>query len=329
MIKIVSMDKEDRRFVFDTAALKLKIHPAIIEKDFWICYILDYLFTKSPYKNCFTFKGGTSLSKAFDVITRMSEDIDLILDWQILGVSRNEPLEERSKRQQEIYNDNLNNLAKHFIGHELYFDLLKGFKNIDELKIEIVEDEQLINIYYPKTYDTNIAGILPCVRLEIGPLAAWAPANIKEIRPFVWDAIPNFVIEGTFVRTVAIERTFWEKITILHREANRPNNKKMPKRYARHYYDVYQIFKSKYIGQILFSKEILYKVTEFKIKFYNDNWAKYSDVLNGNVKLVPPDYRLEELIEDYNSMKEMISGNIPTFSNIIAALKELEAIINL
>ena len=135
MIKIVSMDKEDRRFVFDTAALKLKIHPAIIEKDFWICYILDYLFTKSPYKNCFTFKGGTSLSKAFDVITRMSEDIDLILDWQILGVSRNEPLEERSKRQQEIYNDNLNNLAKHFIGNELYFDLLKGFKNIDELKI--------------------------------------------------------------------------------------------------------------------------------------------------------------------------------------------------
>lgn len=253
----------------------------------------------------------------------------MILDWQILGVSRNEPLEERSKRQQEIYNDNLNNLAKHFIGNELYFDLLKGFKNIDELKIEIVEDEQLINIYYPKTYDTNIAGILPCVRLEIGPLAAWAPANIKEIRPFVWDAIPNFVIEGTFVRTVAIERTFWEKITILHREANRPNNKKMPKRYARHYYDVYQIFKSKYIGQILFSKEILYKVTEFKIKFYNDNWAKYSDVLNGNVKLVPPDYRLEELIEDYNSMKEMISGNIPTFSNIIAALKELEAIINL
>ena len=61
----------------------------------------------------------------------------------------------------------------------------------------------------------------------------------------------------------------------------------------------------------------------------SDNDKNLANVLNGNVKLVPPDYRLEELIDDYNSMKEMISGNIPTFNNIIAALKELEAIINL
>ena len=328
MKQIANMTNEDKRFIFYSASLKMKIHPAIIEKDFWICYILDYLFNESKYKDYFTFKGGTSLSKAYNVITRMSEDIDLILDWQLLGAKINEPLEERSKRQQELYNEKLNNLAKEFIANELYEDLSVGFKEIKDLKIEVVKEEQLINIYYPKIYDIDNAGILPCVRLEIGPLAAWTPASVMEINPYISDVIPNFTIQGTNVRTVAIERTFWEKITILHREANRPENKKMPIRYARHYYDVYQIFKSQYFNDILRKKYVLEKVTKFKIKFYNDNWAKYDDVLKGNVKISPQEVRLKELNEDYNSMKEMINGDVPSLSDIVLALNELEKIIN-
>lgn len=328
MKKVIEMSIEDKRFIFDTTALKMKIHPAIIEKDFWVCYILDFLFNDSKYKDYFTFKCGTSLSKAYNVISRMSEDIDLILDWQLLGAAVNEPLEERSKRQQEIYNEKLNNLAKEFISNELYNDLLNGLGNIKGLKVEVIKEEQLINIYYPKTYDVNNVGILPCVRLEIGPLAAWTPANVMEIEPYIYNAIPDFKVSGTSVRTVAIERTFWEKVTILHREANRPENKKMPKRYARHYYDVYQIFNSKYFSDILSCKSILTKVTEFKIKFYNDNWARYEEVLKGNVKVLPPNFRLEELVEDYNSMKEMINGEIPNFNTILVALIELEKILN-
>lgn len=225
MKRITNMSKEDKRFIFDTTALKMKIHPTIIEKDFWVCYILDYLFNDSKYKNYFTFKGGTSLSKAYKVISRMSEDIDLILDWQLLGAKMSEPLEERSKRQQALYNEKLNNLAKEFISNELYKDLLNGFGDIPNLKIEVVKEEQLVNIYYPKTYDIENVGILPCVRLEIGPLAAWTPASIMEINPYICGTIPNFDVRGTKVRTVAIERTFWEKITILHREANRPEKK--------------------------------------------------------------------------------------------------------
>lgn len=78
MDKIILMKNADKKFLFETAAIKLKLNSAIIEKDFWICYILDYLFNKSIYKEFFTFKGGTSLSKAFNVISRMSEDIDII-----------------------------------------------------------------------------------------------------------------------------------------------------------------------------------------------------------------------------------------------------------
>ena len=328
MKNVVNMSKEDKRFIFDTTAMNMKIHPSIIEKDFWICYILDFLFNDSKFKDYFTFKGGTSLSKAYNVISRMSEDIDIILNWQLLGASINEPLQERSKRQQGIYNERLNNLAKEFIANELYYDLLNGLSYIDDLKIEVNKEEQLINIYYPKTYDVNI-GILPCVRLEIGPLAAWTPAEVMNINPYISNIIlPNFNVIGTTVRTVSIGRTFWEKITILHREANRPENKKMPKRYARHYYDVYQIFNSQYADEIINDKGILRRVTEFKIKFYNDNWAKYDDVLSGSIKILPPEYRFKELYEDYDSMKEMINGEIPSFNEILITLKELEKIIN-
>lgn len=152
MKRVVEMSKEDKRFIFDTTALKMKIHPAIIEKDFWVCYILDFLFNYSKYKKYFTFKGGTSLSKAYNVISRMSEDIDLILDWQLLGATVNEPLEERSKRQQEIYNEKLNNLAKEFISNELYNDLLNGLGNINDLKVEVIKEEQLINILGKDNY---------------------------------------------------------------------------------------------------------------------------------------------------------------------------------
>lgn len=328
MNNIATLSLENRKFVFESAAIKLKMHPAIIEKDFWVCYILDYLFNKSKYKDCFTFKGGTSLSKAYSVITRMSEDIDLILNWEVLGIKRNEPLLDRSKRQQEILNDKLNELAKEFISNKLKSDLINGLANIANLNIEVIKEEQLINIYYPKIYDTGVAGILPCVRLEIGPLAAWSPGSIIEIKPYIDGVIPNLHIKGTKVRTVTISRTFWEKITILHQEANRPSNKSIPSRYSRHYYDVYQIYTSKYIDKILNNRELLTIVTKFKIRFYKTKWANYNDVLKGNLKIVPPDYRIKELGKDYNSMQEMIVGEPPEFSTILEKLKELENILN-
>lgn len=328
MKRIAIMNSDDRKFIFDIAANKMRINPAIVEKDFWICYILDFLFSKSKYKDVFTFKGGTSLSKAYNVINRMSEDIDLIIDWQILGISKEEPLLERSKRQQEIYNNSLNLKAQNFIANDLKEDLLSGLKNIEGLHIEVIAEEQLVNIYYPKAYDISNTGILPCVRLEIGPLAAWSPATMKSITPYISNVIPNYNILPISVRTVSIDRTFWEKVTILHREANRPMEKKMPHRYARHYYDVYMIYKSPYFDSLVSNYDLLNKVTKFKIKFYNDNWAKYEELLSGIIKVVPPEYRLQELENDYKSMKEMLGTDAPDFAEILSSIEELEKILN-
>ena len=258
----------------------------------------------------------------------MSEDIDLILDWEALGIPKNEPYENRSKRQQEIYNAKLKELTGSFLENELYNDLLEGLKEVKNLEIKVLPSEQIINIYYPREYSSENIGILPCVRLEIGALAAWEPDTFMEVSPYIQEVMPNYNTSIIKIRTSSISRSFYEKITILHREANRSINKKMPQRYARHYYDVYNIYNSKYFPEILSDIDLLKTVTLFKMKFYPDNWANYQDILNNQIKLVPPEYRLKDLSMDYNSMKEMIIGDCPSIEDIINTLNNLEDEIN-
>ena len=87
MRSVAKLPDSDRRDLFRNTANKMGLHDAIVEKDFWVCFTLDYLFHRSPWKDAITFKGGTSLSKAYHLIDRFSEDIDLILDWRVLGYS--------------------------------------------------------------------------------------------------------------------------------------------------------------------------------------------------------------------------------------------------
>lgn len=91
MRNIARLSDNDRRELFRNTADKMGLNDAIVEKDFWVCFTLDYLFHRSPWKESITFKGGTSLSKAFHLISRFSEDIDLILDWRVLGYGKDEP----------------------------------------------------------------------------------------------------------------------------------------------------------------------------------------------------------------------------------------------
>jgi predicted nucleotidyltransferase component of viral defense system len=88
MDKIAIGPAADRRDLFRESASRLGMNPAIVEKGFWVCWILKRLFAAPALKDQMVFKGGTSLSKAYGLIERFSEDIDLILDWPLLGYSR-------------------------------------------------------------------------------------------------------------------------------------------------------------------------------------------------------------------------------------------------
>ena len=330
MRNVARLPESDRRELFRNTADKMGLNDAIVEKDFWVCFTLDYLFHRCPWKDAITFKGGTSLSKAFNLISRFSEDIDLILDWRVLGYDKDEPWRKRSNTKQDVFNKEANVRAEVFLA-EQFCPIIRTELSQElgcEANIYIDEkDKQTVIFAYPHLF-TNPA-TLQVIRLEIGVLAAWTPAKIAQIKPYAATYYPKaFAQKDTAILTVAPERTFWEKATILHHEANRPENLPMPKRYSRHYYDLYCIAHSD-VKELAYSNlALLKKVTDFKMKFYPRKWAHYELAVQGNLKLLPPKYRMDELQRDYDSMKNMMFGEYPDFLTIMKLIGELEREIN-
>lgn len=329
MRRIATIGEGDRQALFHNTAAKMGLPDAIIEKDFWVCWMLDYLFHRSAWKDKIAFKGGTSLSKSYGLIERFSEDIDLILDWRVLGYALDEPWEDRSNRQQEIFNEEANAKTEKFL-REIFVpavksDLLSELKNID-CYVDGT-DPQTVIFAYSNSFEE--ASILPVIRLEIGALAAWTPAAVKPIKPYAAEYYPKlFGQPQTEVFTVLPERTFWEKATILHREAYRPEGRAVPARYSRHFYDLYKMANSPVKDKALADLGLLEKVAVFKQKFYRCPWAKYELAKAGTLKLLPPDYNLKAFEADYEHMQNMLFGQKPTFSEILSGLSKLQEEIN-
>lgn len=330
MYNIAKLSNNDRDIVFTKYTFENGVSKAIVEKDFWVTLILDYLFHRCKYKDYFIFKGGTSLSKCFNIIERFSEDIDLILRWDLL--TDDNPNKERSNRQQDIYNKNINKLAADFIKEKLMTEMIYDFNILLGQKAEFQIDEnepQVLNFNYPRLYNDD-AGILKYVRLEIGPLAALTPTEDVTISPLISKLNLKLMNKNeTIIKTVSPERTFWEKILILNQESHRPLDKKMPTRYSRHYYDVYKISLTKYKDKAYSNLELLEQVREFKKKFYPVGWAKYDLAKPGLFTLVPSEERIKELRVDFSNMKEMINDDsINSFDDLLFYIKQLENEIN-
>lgn len=269
MHSFARLPKKDLTDAFLITAQKRKIHPAIIEKDFWVCWMLDYLFQKSIYRDYFAFKGGTSLSKCFNLIERFSEDIDLIIDWSLLGYQVNEPWEKRSNTKQDAFNLRINKDSVLFLQNKLIPEIqhyLDQQQISDATLFLDYRDPQTLRFFYPKTFSDN--SILQEIRLEAGALAAWTPTTIISISPYISEEFPDvFLGSTTLVRAVLPERTFWEKATILHKEAFRTNGR-FPQRYSRHYYDLYKLANSSVKKSALNNLDLLKKVVDFKMKFW-------------------------------------------------------------
>lgn len=330
MRKIATIDKNDRSALFRNTADKTGMTAAVIEKDFWVCWMLDYLFHSCKWKEHIAFKGGTSLSKSYGLIERFSEDIDLILDWRVLGYGIDEPWEERSNTKQEAFNKEAGARTETFLNDEFIPAVLSDLEKelpepvrcyIDE------EDPQTVIFAYTRSFDD--VSVLPVIRLEIGALAAWTPAELKSITPYAAIEYPRlFSQPSTNILTVLPERTFWEKVTILHREAFRPESSVFPSRYSRHYYDLYCMAKSPVKDRALADTDLLARVVAFKDKFYRCPWARYDLAKRGTMRLMPPEYNIQKLHDDYAHMQNMIFGEKPEFEAILCGIAELETEIN-
>ena len=288
MKEVAKLQIKDRMELFQATAISMGMQPNVIEKDFWVCFMLDHLFHDCKYKNAFVFKGGTSLSKSYHVIERFSEDIDLILDWRKIMNDEVNPWEERSKTKQDLFNKQINSEAAKFYKEEL----------IPQLNSEMKE--------------------------KLGD-GEWMPSHETIVTPFAAEKYPDiFSQKDTSVLTIDVERTFWEKLTILHKIANFPDGKPLPARYARHLYDVYNMGNSWVKERAFKRKELLEKDVVFKQKFYYVKGAHYETATLSSIELMPKEAVLNALKEDYQAMRNMIYGNIPEFKDILMFLERLQ-----
>ena len=329
MKEIALREREEREELFLVTAREINLPEAMVEKDFWVCWTLDYLFHDCPWEKHLAFKGGTSLSKCFGLIQRFSEDIDLILDWRLLGYETGEPWMERSKTWQDKFNKEANTRTEEFLRETFLPQLQADFEKLldDEFFLCIEEDDpQTVCFGYPRSFQEG--AILPVVRLEIGALAAWTPAKQVEIASYAAQQYPQvFKHPTTSILAVAPERTFWEKVTILHKEAFRTNGR-FPARYSRHYYDLWCMGRSSIKAAAYGELGLLERVVRFKERFYPAGSAHYELAKPSTMRLLPPEEWIPLLREDYEHMKNMIFGETPEFEEIVECMERLEGEIN-
>ena len=329
MDKVAALKPDERSQLFQETASQRGMSAAIVEKDFWVCWVLKRIFSDSELSSRIVFKGGTSLSKVFGLIERFSEDIDLILDWRLLGYGpgQEDPFKNQpSRTQQDQFNTELDERAATYIAETLCPQLRALFGLFPQVRVTIESDEpQIVNVEYPAAF--SLEYLRPQVRLEIGLLASFVPRDSHTIQPYAAQSFPE-VFDDSDCPVVAIdaERTFWEKATILHQQAHRTNA--MPSRYSRHYYDMYRLTGSKVKAKALDDLQLLKDVVAFKSRFYHCPWARYEDARPGTFRLVPKQARLDELQKDYGQMEVMIFGDVPRFEQIVDTLGHLENEIN-
>lgn len=187
-------------------------------------------------------------------------------------------------------------------------------------------DSSTIIFEYPKAFRND--SIKSVVVIEAGSLSAKGPVVEKVIQPMVaTDFLRLFPCASFSVRCLDPRRIFWEKITIIYREAKRPASKSMPPHYSRHFYDVYQLRNSEYYQTTLQSKEIFYDVLKMKQTFFSESWLNYYDAKDA-MPLALPDYRLKEFEKDYKSMSMMFYGKYPSIQELQSTLLGIESDLN-
>jgi hypothetical protein len=240
-------DRRDLTAFFAEVANRTGIRAFMVEKDAWVCWTLRQLFDLPDARDHFIFKGGTSLSKAWKVIHRFSEDIDISLSREWLGfVGERDPEAAPSRKQRARLLEELSATCAAILRNEVLPTLRARFAEslgaTDGWSLQIsANDAQTILFGYPAV-DAQAAQapyVRPVVKIECGARSDRWPVTERPLMPYVAEVFPEAIPNAAFqIPVLDIERTFWEKATILHAEVHRPADKETPDRFSRHYADL-------------------------------------------------------------------------------------------
>ena len=331
-LAFLDLATDERRLYVEQAATQRSVSAVVLEKDFWVCWLLGVLFT-SEFAGSLVFKGGTSLSKVFGVIDRFSEDIDLSLSPEFLklpeaGESRTKANRWMTKAEEECGKAVRGQIAP-VLEQAVEAVLGKRTGGWFEFLTDPNTNSPVLLFHYPSTQPAGFEYLKRAVKLEFGSLTDQQPAGRHPVIPWVAETLPAaFTDWRCEVVALEVERTFWEKATILHTEYHRPPDRPTPDRFSRHYADTAALARHPAGAKAIDLDELRERVVAWKGQFFGSGWAKYDLAKPGTFRLVPPDERLPALRRDYTSMKEMYLSEPRSFDEVLSVLAELEKRIN-
>lgn len=339
MIDFANLAAEEQVAYFEQTAEKMNLPGHLVEKDFWVCFTLHALFSLGDFKDHLTFKGGTSLSKVYKAIERFSEDIDFAVSRDCLGFGGDDAPDvdgisgEEQKRRLAKLGEACLEKVKSELLPSLNTSLEKKLTR-DGWKLELKEDEkqnQQIYFKYPKSRLTKEASYNPpYVRIELTARTDNHPAKLATILPFVAENFESAISQpAVVVNVLKAERTFWEKVTILHQFHFQEDPARIANEFSRHYYDVMQLDSKGFSDSAIEEIELLPEVADHKKTYYKQAWARYDLARNHKtLELIPHDNIVSTIRADYEAMQEMMFGETPTFDAILVCLRQLKERIN-
>jgi predicted nucleotidyltransferase component of viral defense system len=326
IIDFYTTDKTEKETIFKAIAGEKGMTPFAVEKDWWVSRTLEIIFQMDIAKHL-VFKGGTSLSKAWKLIQRFSEDIDLAIDREFFEgyqgmLSKTKITKLRKEAGTYTTSTFFNELQEEF--HK------KGFNDLHFMVVEATDSDQdprIIEIYYPNIIAQPSEYIQPRVQIEIGCRSLREPFSVQTFGSLVDEvyADRDFAKPLFEVPTVNPERTFLEKIFLLHEEFHRQAEKMRVDRLSRHLYDVYYLTKSGVAERAISNKELYETIVAHRHKFSRVGGVDYNGHNPKTLNPIPPSEKMDDWKTDYAKMKEdmIYEENKPTFEDLIDNLNEL------
>jgi hypothetical protein len=324
----LNMKSSKQKALLSNAENELDMPPQVIEKDIWVCFLLEKLF-EIPIS--MSFKGGTSLSKVFQLIHRFSEDIDITIDYR--NFKNDLHLAESSRSQLKKISKELKSELAKCINEKIVPALHEKIKIEHpkvQYKIDLSDDGENLLFSYPSVIESENPYLREHVLIEFGVRNDTEPKEKHSITPYLAKTTETVRLPIASVDTLSPVRTFWEKATLIHVECQRDRIIQSPDRLSRHWYDLYQLYQS-WVGEEAFKDQTIFKsVIEHKKAFYNASYCNYDACLQKQFNIIPGKGKIDGLLKDYKRMRDtgMFTQPPPELDKLILILKELEDRIN-
>lgn len=319
MLKLLELSEKERRAIYLDASNKLGLPPQAIEKDTWVTFMLRMLFS-SEHGDGFVFKGGTSLSKAFKLIQRFSEDVDLSIDRSILGFGDSLSKGDLRKLRRACHTYVSAQLPV-VLNHQMSFFGLSdlGCEMYVENNTVTDQDPEVLLVRYPTLFrkDPYLANT---IKIEVSARSLAEPFQLESLSSWIDELYPNgsFLDMPFEVKVAAPEKTVLEKLILLHEEFQKPADKVRHFRMSRHFYDIGQILNTPFGINALESRSLFESIIAHRKAMTPMRNTNYDSLTLDQLQIIPPASLMPRFSLDYKSMTEtMIHGDALPFPELL------------